>query len=358
MKRAMSYVLAFLIASGVMMVNTTVYAEKSDTSWGSILECEHNQDILRIMDTDYDSCAQTEMLSSFVDNGGILIVEHTGNAVSQFDAALDVPLSVTASESDLVTIYYKYGDDLSGKYIITRGTADEVDLELLIDEAIELISQYQSDSAITTLTASESATSLGRVEVVATLQPKGKLRTRYEVYTVQNYHDRDFYIVKAFVSGIPGCVLADDDSDYKAAYQIENLTAAITASSDSVTIDAYGPYSTEKSDSYSVDLGISLDTDNAIQISGGFSYSRTIYYTDITTSATSKKVKWDVDINKSAQKTTFTFEPGVTFTCPSNKTQIVIDVSATCIMDAWYALEETIELSRTILCTPSGISDY
>lgn len=104
-------------------------------------------------------------------------------------------------------------------------------------------------------------------------------------------------------------------------------------------------------------VSLSVDSEGTIGISGGWSYSRNIEDTDIDASCTDKKAYWDITLEDDAQKNSFTFEPSASFKCPYNKASVQIDVSASCVFDSWFAFEETVSLNRTIICTPSSLSD-
>ena len=275
MKKVTCLILSFILLLGMLGNHVTIYAENVETTFFEGLEYDPIQNTVTLTDNVIESYDNTSMLNSFINNGGILVIKHTNNSMHQLDLQIGSSFYVSSAESDLATMYYKYGNNLTGKYIITRGTEENVDLDALIDEAVEEIKQRQTDTLTMSISQTQGSISLGIVEVVTTAPPKGKLRSRYEIFTIQDYHDRDYYIVKAFHSGIPGCVLAQEDASYTSSYKIKNLESTISTPTESVSISAYGPYSTEKADSYTVDLGITADMQGNLQISSGFSYTKT-----------------------------------------------------------------------------------
>ena len=321
---------------------------------------------------DYDA----EQVKSFLKNGGIIVDTRIGNHQSiaeDFGIAFSVAANVESrsasddSGKDIATLYYKYGNGIDGVYIINIGSNDVVDQDALISEAIGEIRERQDASDVIAaetinVGASETAEStytakvLGTFDVTTTREPKGKLNASYKVYTVQNYSQKDYYIIKATVTGYPGCVLG---SAYESKYQGEGMYVNIGTSTTSVTVDAYGPSRdiASGSDSYGVSLGGSFDGE---KFTGefGLNYTKTFNTTDTTVSTTGTTTSraWDVQLDGDAQETFFDFSPGVTFDCPYNKTSVAISVYASFDLDSWNTSAETIYSDRIITCTGSAAS--
>ena len=67
------------------------------------------------------------------------------------------------------------------------------------------VDDIMEHSTVTTYGASGSL--IGEKDYTYTREPKGKMTAYYDVYTVQNFNSRDHYIIKANVTGMPGCDL-------------------------------------------------------------------------------------------------------------------------------------------------------
>lgn len=356
MKKTLVLLLAvIMLGSAVMTGQLPVHA-----ATGEVNSNVEDASIIDITDSELMSMESATSLIEHMNNMGIIVIRHSEYTNSQIASKLNMSMTIREQESgdtyDAASLYYTYGAGKKGVYIINVQTSNTSGIDDLITEAVGIIQERQATSQIAMVDNTTSAESLGMVDVTTTIEPKGKLRASYEIFTVQNYHELDFYVVKANISGLPGCVLASDNSNFKKAYQIENMSATISTPTTSTTLDAYGPHRTIESSSYSVDIGLSIDSDETIGISGGWSYSRNIEDTDIDASCTDKKASWDVTLRDEAQKTSFTFEPSASFKCPYNKASIEINVSASCVFDSWFAFEETASYNRTIVCTPTSAS--
>lgn len=317
-----------------------------------------------------------EQLKAFVESGGIVIDTGTGNSQSVSE---ELGITCSISENlgmdnvsndpgkDIATLYYKYGDNIDGVYIINVGTNDVVNQDALINEAIGVIRARQSSNNVkaeetitvdTTETAASTYTAkiLGTFDVTTTREPKGKLNASYKVYTVQNYSEKDYYIIKATVTGYPGRVLGDN---YESKYKGKGMSVNIGTSTTSVTVDAYGPSRdiATGTTSYGVSLGTSF-TNEEFVTQFGLNYTASFNTSDTTVSTTGTPTsrKWNVTLEDDAQTTFFDFSPGVTFDCPYNKSSVNISVYASYDLDSWNTFKETISSDRIITCTPSTAS--
>ncbi len=316
-----------------------------------------------------------QQMKTFLNNGGI-IVDTSNNSGKTVAEDLGIAISVSKNlemnndmddpGKDIATLYYKYGDNLDGVYIINVGTNDVVNQDTLINEAVSVIRARQatdiidSEETISVDTqeraSSYTARVLGTFDVTTTREPKGKLNSNYKVYTVQDYSQRDYYIIKATVTGYPGCVLG---AAYESKYQGEGMYVNIGTSTTSVTVDDYGPSRdiASGSSSYGVSLDGSFDGED-FTVQFGLNYTKSFNTTDTTvsTTGTSTSRAWNIQLDDAAQETFFDFSPGVTFDCPYNKTSVAISVYCSYDLDSWNTSVETIYSDRIITCTPTTAS--
>lgn len=309
-------------------------------------------------------------LKQYIQNGGIIIVDNTVNYAS---LCLELGMQFVPefiytnpdehlknSGTDVATIYYNYGNDLSGIYIInSQNTITESEKESLIQDAVNEILSIQNSSkekTVQPLASNNSGKTLGSLTVTTTRMPKGKLKATYTFFTVQNYGGKDYYIAKANINGYPGATLSTSDSNYQSKYKGEELTTIIKTSTSSVTVDSYGPHRTIGSSSYSVSVGSSFNANSGTTFGANFSYSKNIVDTNIEATSTTKQAEWDVTLKSSAKSKTITFVPAVTFVCPESKSSINITLSSNYVVDSWNTFNETLSVSRTVTCTPSNVS--
>lgn len=357
----MKKILACILAMAMVSSTLSVAASASTTN--------DTANIQYITTDEYDS----QQLKEFLNNGGIVIDTRSESYQSVAD---DLGVEFSVSENldtesanndcgrDIATLYYKYGDDVDGVYIINVGSDDTVNQNALINEAIDVIRLRQasnyvsSEETIIPNTPERAATAyttkvLGTFDVTTTREPKGKLNSTYKIYTVQNYSQKDYYIIKATVTGYPGCTLG---SAYESKYQGEGMYVSIGTSTSSVTVDDYGPSRdiASGSTSYGVSLGSSFDGED-FTVEFGLNYTESFNTTDTTvsTTGTSTSRAWDIQLDDAAQETFFDFSPGVTFDCPYNKTSMEISVYSSYDLDSWNTAVETISSNRTITCSPS-----
>lgn len=365
MKKGMCALLVCLLIMSIPMAVSASMSidETTEESSPKISEELSSENVLYVSDGSNDVAE----LKEFMSNDGIVVVMHEDNNVAVLEEKLGFPFQVEtivnaenddASGKDIASLYYSYGNGLNGIYIINVGVDDNTQTSELIAEAIDDIRTKQNgeNSDVELAASSGSAVSLGSIDIVTTREPKGKLQASYQVFTVQDYQERDHYIVKAKLNGIPGCILAEDNSNYESKYQGEGLHCTMSTSTNSVTIDTAGPGSTESASSYTVEIGGQWAQEGGFSISGGFSYTKSIADINIAHNRTSNKATWDLDINRDAQKRTCSFEPAATFECPSTKTSVSILLIASYDLDSWDTFSETISSSRTVTCTASSMS--
>lgn len=354
MKKFLCTIIAVILMSN--LITSTSAKETITTNFKAT-----NDSVMYITANNYDA----EQLNVFMEQGGIIVSKSDSPTINkELNTSISLitekedTLTNTDSGKDIATLYYKYGNGLDGIYVINIGENDQVNETNLINEAISEIRDrqitYSYDAELTA--SNKSATALGVFDATYTRIPKGKLNVSYKIFTVQDYLSRDYYIVKATVNGMPGCVLSKTNSDYESKYQGKGMEVSIGTPTTSTTLDEFGPLRTINSTTYTVDIGGQLSDNGGFSINGGWSYSRTIVDTDIDAEFTTTLASWDVTLRSEAQETSFPFYPAATFDCPSSKTQIKINIYASYDLDSWNTLSETISLNRTITCKPSSAS--
>lgn len=113
--------------------------------------------------------------------------------------------------------------------------------------------------------------------------------------------------------------------------------------------------STVVNSTYTVDFSATTNLEEIFSLSYGWSYSRQIPDTTIKCQYGSTSVLWTVDLQTGAEEEAVTFEPGVTLGCPSAKSEIEIGVYVGYDLNSWDTLVETIEINRTIKCSPTNL---
>ncbi len=313
-----------------------------------------------------------DSFKSFINNGGIIVIDNEKeNAVSLcqdlnmqfepefFDSEAESNLDADNGK-DIVTMYYNYGNGLSGIYVINaQNDITNSEKEILITEAINeihIIQNAYSSLSVQPLAASNHKKVLGSFTVTATRLPKGKLKATYTFFTVQDYSGKDFYTAKANVAGYPGATLSSTESNYKSKYKGKSLKTIIKTPTNSVTVDSYGPHRAIDESSYSVSVGGSFNADSRTSFGANFSYTKKIADTNIEATSTTKQAQWDVSLRKKAPEKSITFVPAITFVCPKDKDKIIISCSSNYVLDSWDTKKETISVSRSVTCKPASCS--
>lgn len=313
-------------------------------------------------------------MQNLIDKGGIVVVNNdlksnislckklNMNFEPEFLDSGNKESTDDGARTDLVTMYYSYQDGSSGIYVInTQNNITENEKNRLVSEAIDEIYIDQRTDSLSGLSGTSPSKSkssngkrLGTFTVTATCQPKGKLRTRYSFFTVQDYYGEDYYTVKAFIDGYPGKVLSAENPDYKSSFYGLSLNNSVSTSTSSVTLLSYGPYRTVKATSYSVSVGGAFSKASGAEFNANFEYSKNISDTDIEASSTTKKAYWDITLKSTARKKTISFVPAATYVCPQDKGSVTFSLSADYTLDSLTTLRETISVNRNIVCSPSG----
>lgn len=334
-----------------------------------------SEDVLYISEAAIDDSTDFDSLGSFMDAGGIIVVEQDEGGVNAIGENLGMTLTMipndgtsggieetvsTTQTDDVITLYYECGNNVKGTHVISVGSSGLDDVEALIDDAITTIRAKQRETFVVgpaSISPSDyEAIPLAILERTESNAPKGKLNVCYTLFSIEDYSSRDYYIIKIDCNGMPGCILYKDYSSYQKKYQSEYMEFSISTDTSSVTVDAYGPHSTVGSSSYSVDISGSIDSEDVVGLSGGFSYSRSINDIEIAANALTKSAEWTVNLGSAAEEATVAFEPAVTFDCPTGKASIIFDACCIYGVNSWDTLTDDIVSEKSILCTISSAS--
>ena len=297
---------------------------------------------------------------TFLNNDGIIVVIHDSDNPVWLDEMLGMPFSSVASDNmdvkdageDIATLYYEYGEGLKGVYIINVGEKTSSDKVFLINEAIAFIRDCQSSVKEepglfeTPDQDNDTGLPLGAITIAAGQEPKGKLVGHFEIFTVQEYNERDFYTVKSMVTAYPGSSLAKSNQAYEAKYQGEGLVANYATQTSSVMVDRFAPARTATTSTHSMNFGINFKSGNSFDMK----YGKETSGNEISVTGSTRETNWAVSIDSSAQKEVFSFESEITFTCPATKSYIDIDLYNAYDIDSWNTAADMIEIVRTIRC--------
>lgn len=310
---------------------------------------------------DYFKTNSFDTLKKNIEQGNILVMEYQN--FESIDNNLDIPFEITGlgcDGEDVLTFYYEFSDGACGVHILNCHNVTDEEKKTMVDEILTSIHSSQEEISIAKAsdvsTRSTTEKYLGKIDYTSSYRPRGKLNLSYNFYTVQDYSSRDYYIVKGSINGMPGCILSEDDSNYESKYQGKAMTALIETTSDSVTVDSYGPHRTVDTSSYSVNVSGTFQKGVSPSFSGGFNYTRNLVDTDIEASATTRYAEWEIDFDGNAQENSFNFEPAVTFDCPSSKSYVDFSLSATYDVDAWNTFNHTISSSISVRCDALNVN--
>lgn len=381
MKKMLSFLLSMMLllipitANAQSQVVTKPKLEQEVLDLDEYTKIFSNKNVLNIKASELNTVStKAENLKDYIRNGGIIIVENNTDRVISLCGELEMMLepkffdkSNTVSKNvnenvgtDIATIYYTYGDDYSGIYVINALTdITDSEKEELLAEAIEEI--YATKSSYSTSEIQPYATNstnktLGNFTVTTTRQPKGKLTAKYEFFTVQNYNGEDYYTARANVTGYPGSSLSSTSSSYESKYYGLSLGTTIKTTSSSVTVDSYGPHRQADVTTYSVSVGASFNANSGTTFGANFSYSKNMPDTDIEADCTRTQAEWEVDLHSKARKKSINFVPAVTFVCPDSKSSMSLSLQSTYDLDSLLTFSELISINRTVTCTPTKYS--
>lgn len=362
----MKKILCMILSMLLLLTPITAFAQSND-------DAVFDDSILNLYASELNEKNDMDNLKEFINDGGIIIVENDIDVTVSLCKNLNMqiePEFINSEEQtnnhnsnnigkDIATMYYNYGNGLSGIYVINvQNDVTNSEKEELISEAIDTIHDIQNTYNAPDIVplASSTKKTLGKFTVTSTLLPKGKLSVTYEFFTVQNYGGKDYYTAKAQVVGMPGATLASSNSSYKSKYKGISHKTTIKTTTTSVTIDAYGPERIDKNSSYSVSVGGSFNENSGTTFGANFSYTKQMPETDIEATRTPTQAMWNVKLSGGARTSTSTFVPAVTFVCPDSKSSISLSLSTDYILDSWDTFNETVSVRRNVTCTPTSYS--
>lgn len=347
--------LSLLLISVIVVITASCNNDtknESDSSSNINIDKFSSEEVLCINSSELNVQEDTEYYKSFLNNGGIILVYNDATNSNSLCKNLDMQVETGWSETDIAAIYYFYGNNLSGTYIINAQNNIAIsEKERLIKEAIDEVSTIQSTGKYYLADISDIA--LGNIIISSASYPEGTLTAKYEFFTAQNHFEKDYYIVKATVTGNPGAVLASDNSNCESKYQGVSQNTTIKAISSSVLLDAYGPQATDDNENYHVSIGDTLyETDNEV-LKAELNYSKPLPNDTIEANCTRNIAIWNVSLEKEARTDTSVFVPAVTFSCPDAKSSVDLNLSSSYTADSWNTLKKTISSSRDVTLNPA-----
>ena len=351
--------------SSLMIISYSFSALAADKNISENIFLSETGNIVWITNNDvatFDHILDTapDTIDDFFNSQGILVITGNGEAAPMsLDEQLNLPVTTDSGQIlasndntivdpgvDIATIYYKHGDIFS-VHEINVGSNDTVDRNLLINEVLDEVRDNQSQPIVTRA----SSSLIGEKDYTYTREPKGKMTAYYDIYTVQNYNCKDHYIIKANVTGMPGCDLG---GSYETKYHGDNLGVALSSSSSSVTVDDYGPERVANSGTIGINVAGTIAKEPSLNL--GFSWTQNTTDTSIDVSVSTSGVTWDTTLKKNAKKAAFTFKPGINLQCPSNKSSISVTTNASYTLNSWDTLQEKISLNKSFTCYPTRVN--
>lgn len=318
--------------------------------------------IVEITNTDEYSVSEIE---NFLLAGGI-ILQRCEN--EENNALLNLPFEVSetiADEEDIecvASIYYGVAGQIGVKDIIVESNDSKV-IEESITNGLIAVEKRQKDASIQNYSVdaeTEYATEyIGEYSYLYTYIPYFELDVLYEVYTVQDLQSgKDYYTVMGYVFGNPGCVMNSVDEDYEKKYQCDYLGVTFEATTTGLTRKDYSPVRTIDTDTYNVDIGLSLEKENIGISASLFSASYSIPDTDIEVTSTTKVTDWVVSYAdfKDSQKKTSEFHPAIIWECPSSFNSAEFSITTSYQVDSWNTFPVSRSFTANITCYPDRIT--
>lgn len=310
--------------------------------------CINNQDENVVSELE----SKREEFDAFLKKEGVIVVYGNDKFEnSKIENALGMKVSEVHLEEDtdveVVTLYYQK-DNIIATYEINLADVKESNKANIVNETINDI-RNQPD-AVTVATSTEEMELIAYKTYNYIYEPKGQLRVVYQVYTLQDEQELDFYIVKAQVTGIPG---ADMGGAYETQYEGENMSVSIETPTSSMSHIKSGPPDTEDKTQTTVSLQGTFDIINKqASVSGGLSWTLDTNNIKIDKKPNYPDVEWDLEILGQAQKHEYVFTPAVSYHCPQAKSSVTFNTYASYTLDSILTFEDTIELEKTFTCTP------
>ena len=331
-------------------------------SYDDMMEYDAVDDIVvEIANT--DECSSSE-IKDFILSGGIVLQRYEDEKTDNLlNLAFEISETVADEEgADCVaSIYYEVAGQIGVKDIIVESNDSKV-MEESITNGLKAVKNRQKDVSIQNYSVdaeTEYATEyIGEYSYLYTYIPYFELDVLYEVYTVQNLQSgKDYYTVMGYVFGNPGCVMNSVDEDYEKKYQCDYLGVTFEATTTGLTRKDYSPVRTIDTDTYNVDIGLSLEKENIGISASLFSASYSIPDTDIEVTSTTKVTDWVVSYAdfKDSQKKTSEFHPAIIWECPSSFNSAEFSITTSYQVDSWNTFPVSRSFTADITCYPDRI---
>lgn len=355
MKKYARIILSLLLISIMILLTASCdnYTKnRGDTPSNINIDKFSSENVLCVNSSELNAQNDSDSFKSFLSKSGIILIYNNGKNSASLGENLNMQVQSGWSETDIAAMYYTYGNNLSGTYIVNaQNNISPSEQERLIKEAIDEIREIQSTGKYYNSNLSDTA--LGNLIISSASYPEGTLTAKYEFFTLQNHFEKDYYSVKTTVTGNPGAVLASNNSEFKSKYRGISQNTTIKACSSSVLLDDYGPQTTDDAENYHVSIGDTLyETDDEV-LKSEFNYSKPLLDAAIETNRTETEAIWNVSLEKQARTSTYVFVPAVTFFCPDAKTSVDINLSSSFTFDSWNTLKKTISSNRDVTLYPT-----
>lgn len=355
MKKSLHTILSLLMISVIILITASCNNDtktESDSPANINFDKFSSDEVLCINSSELNVQNDTDSFKAFLNKGGILLVYNDAASSNSLGKNLNMQVQAGWSETDVAAIYYYYGNNLSGTYIINaQNNISSSEQEILIKKALDEVGAIQSTGKYYLADISDIA--LGNLIISSASYPEGTLTAKYEFFTAQNHFEKDYYTVKTTVTGNPGSVLASSNSDYESKYRGVSQNTTIKAISSSVLLDAYGPQTTDDNENYHVSIFDTLyETDKEV-LKAEFNYSKPLPNATIEANCTRNEAIWNVSLEKEARNDTYVFVPAVTFSCPESKSSVDINLSSSYTVDSWNTLKKTISSNRDVTLNPA-----
>lgn len=355
MKRRLHTILSLLLISVILLITASCNNDtKNDGNSSANISIDKfsSEEVLCINSSELNVKKNIDSFKAFLNKGGIILIYNDVRNKNSLGENLNMQVQAGWSETDIAAIYYYYGNNLSGTYIINaQNNIGSSEQERLINEAIDEVSSIKSTGKYYIKDISDIA--LGSLIISSASCPEGILTAKYEFFTAQNHFAEDYYTVKTTITGEPGSVLASSNSDYESKYRVISQNTTIKAVSSSLLLNDYGPVITDDAENYRVSVGSTLyESENQV-LKSEFNYSKPLPGAAIEATCTRTEAIWNVSLEKEACTEPYVFVPSVTFSCPETKSSVDINLSSSYTVDSWNTLKKTISSSRDVTLYPT-----
>lgn len=297
--------------------------------------------------------SQPKTLSEAIYNGNIIAVFDDSNEFLQYEKTMGLPLGFESKEDSTENTHKSIGyiyqaDEFGGIHITRINIGKNMDFnEENIYTFADVLSNYEvRSSSIAVQARSELDTNfIGSVmDYYESSEEKGDVSVAYEVSTIQDISNYDYYIVHGYIDATPGRALYDN------GYDADILTTSLRTTTSGATLYKTGPNTLSETTSYTVDVGVTYSKEDGLGGGGNFSWTKTIPIVDINkTVKSSQECEWEVDICDKDDEAEYTlsFEPGGTFRVIDSDNKLSLRGRTKFIVDAWNELPSTAVLAST-----------